>query len=233
MFSSPSASPANRPLRPRPFHSNRCHPERSEGSAFRLSLLCELSVSAFSSPDVSSFNLKLSIEDPGPVGTVNSLFNFCPFNFELSTFNSSSLSPFPATLTDDSQLAENPATLSPVPATLTTRVNHNPFVCHSYKIHPEWGPAIVNFFVAQTPQQLRNLSILPVPRHESSVRVAVLFLPPVTSHQSQVTKSFTIRTYARSAPNPFRIRTSKTKDLNSFRIRTYEKNPRGTGPNEA
>jgi hypothetical protein len=37
MFSSPAASPTNRSPHPRPFHSNRCHPERTEGSAFRLS----------------------------------------------------------------------------------------------------------------------------------------------------------------------------------------------------
>jgi hypothetical protein len=60
MFSSPAASPTIRSPRPRPPHSNRCHPERSEGSAFCLPPLSALSVSAFSFPDVSSFNFKLS-----------------------------------------------------------------------------------------------------------------------------------------------------------------------------
>src|SRR6476660_8702596 len=53
-------------------------------------------------------------------------------------------------------------------------------------------------------------------------------LPPVTSHQSQITKSFTIRTSEKHAPNPFGIRTSKTQDLKPFRMNTYEK--RGRGP---
>jgi hypothetical protein len=36
MFSSPANSPTNRSPLPHSFHSNRCHPERTEGSAFRL-----------------------------------------------------------------------------------------------------------------------------------------------------------------------------------------------------
>jgi hypothetical protein len=55
------------------------------------------------------------------------------------------LTPFPATLTGHRQLAENTTTLSPAVATLTTRVKHNPFVCHSYRKYPGWGyPAIAN-----------------------------------------------------------------------------------------
>ena len=42
---------------------------------------------------------------------------------------------FIATLTDHSQLAENPATLSPFSATLTGHVKPNPCVCHSCKKH--------------------------------------------------------------------------------------------------
>ena len=55
-------------------------------------------------------------------------------------------------------------------------------------------------------------------------------LPPVTSHQSQVTISFIIRTSEKHASNPFRIRTSKTEDLKPFRIRTYEKRGRRAHP---
>ena len=44
MFSSPAASPTNRSPLPPPFHSNRCHPERSEGSAFLFSPIRALSV---------------------------------------------------------------------------------------------------------------------------------------------------------------------------------------------
>ena len=47
-----------------------------------------------------------------------------------------SLSSFPATLTVDLQLTENPATLSPAAATLTCRVTRNSCVCHSYKKLP-------------------------------------------------------------------------------------------------
>ena len=47
---------------------------------------------------------------------------------------------FLATLAVTSQRTENPATLSPLRAALTRRVNLNPFVCHSYKKHPGWGP---------------------------------------------------------------------------------------------
>ena len=118
MFASPSASPANRSPHLLPPSSNLCYPEHREGSAFRLSSPRALSVPAFCS-DPSPFKFALSIEAPAPVGTVN-----FPW-----------LSPFPATLTDRSQLTENSATLSPLSATLTDTVDHNPFVCHSYKKH--------------------------------------------------------------------------------------------------
>src|SRR5579859_388041 len=179
MFASPSASPTNRSPHLLPPSSNLCHPEHREGSAFRLSLPRALSGPALSSHP-SPVKFALSIEAPAPVGAVNF----------------PSLSPFPAALTDRSQLTENPATLSPVSATLTSRVKLNPFVCHSYKNHGGWRRAIVNFFVAQTsvcallrqstpasseskhPQEFKNLAVLPVTLHP---------LPPVTSHESPVT----------------------------------------------
>jgi hypothetical protein len=49
------------------------------------------------------------------------------------------LTPFAAALTAPRQLNENSTTLSPLAATLTSHVNHNPFVCHSYKKHPGVG----------------------------------------------------------------------------------------------
>jgi hypothetical protein len=98
-----------------------CHPERSEGSAFRLSPLHALSLNAFSPSDVCPFNFRLSSACPERSRRVN----FPP------------LTPFPATLTSHPQLAENTATLSPAVATLTSRINPNPFVCRSY-IKP-WG----------------------------------------------------------------------------------------------
>jgi hypothetical protein len=113
-----------------------------------------------------------------------------------------------------------------VSATLTSRVSHNPFVCHSYRKHPGWGPAIVNFFVAQ----ISDLAVRQVTSHKSPVTASALFLPTVTGHQSQVTKSFTIRTYEKHARNSRRIRTSKTQDLKLFRINTYKKTGRGARP---
>jgi len=214
MFASPSSSPTNRSPHLLLPSSNLCHPEHREGSAFRLAPPRALSVPAFSSHP-SPFNFALSLEDSDPVGTVNFL----------------SLSSFPATLTDRSQLTENPATLSPVSATLTDTVDHNPFVCHSYKKHR--GSAIVSFLVARTsvcaplgrltsasseskhPQEFKNLAVLPVTLHRSLATSRVHPLPPVTSHQSRITNSFIIGT-------------SKTKGLKPFRMNTYEKT--GEGP---
>jgi len=201
MFSSPTASPTNPSLRPRPSHSNRCHPERSEGSAFLFSPIRALSVSAFSSPDVSSFNFRLSTACPEHSRRVNSLFNSCPFNFEVSTVNCLPVSPFPATLAANSHLTENSATLSPVPATLTRRVNPNPFVCHSYR-----KPGVGHIFQAKI-FSFGNLT---------------------TNYSPLSTISFTFRTYEKRARNSRRIRTSKTQHLKPFRMNTYKKT--GGGP---
>ena len=129
------------------------------------------------------------------------------------------LTPLYVTLRDHHQLPQNPATLSLFPATLTSRVNHNPFVCRSYKKYPGVGS------------------------HPSSqsLRVAAALFPnpfvtrpaQVTDYQSPVTKSSTIRTSEKHTDNPFRIRTSKTKHSKLFRMNTYEKSPRGEGPNPA
>src|SRR5579859_7524882 len=152
-----------------------------------------------------------------------------------------SLSPFPATLTVALQLTENLATLSPATAALTRYVTHKSFACHSYKKHPGWESAIFNFFVAQTsvcallrqstsgsseatdPQELKNLAVQPVTILELPVTASALFLPPVTGHQSQVTKSCGIRTSEKRARNSCRIRTSKTQDLKPFRMNTCKK----------
>jgi len=216
MFSSQPTSPTNRSTLPHSFHSNRCHPERSEGSAFRLPPLCALSVSAFSFPDVSSFN------------------------FKLSTVSYLPLSPFPATLTDDRQPTENPAALRLVVATLTSRFNHNPFVCHSYKKHPGWDSqplSIARFsrYGSCLPSFRFHRSRITgrgprVPNNESPVTGSTLCLPRVTSHQSKITKSCRICTYEKRAPNPFRIRTSKTQHLKPFRMNTYEKTRGGPHP---
>jgi hypothetical protein len=51
----------------------------------------------------------------------------------------------------------------------------------------------------------------------------------VTSRQSQITKSCTIRTSAKQACNSHRIRTFKTQSLKPFRICSCEKQGRGVG----
>jgi hypothetical protein len=150
--------------RPRSLYSNQCHPERSEGSWLVRTLA-----------PTAPFEQSLLCRRP----------LFLAVGCELSTVNCHPLTPFPATLTSQLQLAENKTTLSPAVATLTSRVKHNPFVCHSYKKHPGWGYAIVNFFVAQTsvcallrqpisessdakdPQESKNLAVLPVTSQKS------------------------------------------------------------------
>ena len=64
-------------------------------------------------------------------------------------------------------------------------------------------------------------------QHDNPSSKSSLALPLVTSHQSQVTNSFIIRTYEKYASNPFRMRTSKTQDLKLFRMNTYRKTPGG------
>jgi hypothetical protein len=80
---------------------------------------------------------------------------------------------------------------------------------------------------AKDPLELKSLAVLPIAGRESPVAVSAPSLPPVTTHQSQITKSCRIRTYGKAVHNPVRIRTSKTRHLKSFRIRTYKKRERG------
>ena len=199
----------------------------------------------FSSLSASSANrsCRLTALNPGS-----------PLPFNVPTCKPSNLqtlhfvSPFPAALTNKSQLTENPATLSLVAATLTRRVKHKSIVCHSYRKHPGRRAAILNSFVARMefipvkpgvrpllrqltaeeslakdPQELKNLAVRPATSYESPVTASVFFLPPVTSHQSQFTKSFIIRTYIKSAHKLFRMNTSKTQRLKPFRMNTSEK----------
>ena len=216
MVSSPAVSPTNRSPRPHPLHSNQCHPERSKGSAFRLSPYRGLSVSASSSPEVRPFNFQLSttcpertegsclVRPPAPIAPFEQSLLcrrplFLAVDCELSTINCHPLSPVPATLAADSQLTENSATLSPMPATLTSRVKDKSFICHSCKKHPGSHPSRQIF-------SFRSLA----------------------THRSQITKSFTIRTYEKRARNSRRIRPSKTQSLKPFRMNTYKKT--GGGP---
>ena len=61
-------------------------------------------------------------------------------------------------------------------------------------------------------------------------RISSRFFSILAARRSSLAaKSRRIRTYVKSASNPFTIRTSKTQDLKPFRIRTYEKTGEG-GP---
>ena len=111
------------------------------------------------------------------------------------------LSPLFAALADRPLRTTKHATLSLLAATLTSRVKHNPFVCHSYRKHPGWGHTLQSKFFS--------------------------FCHPTTRHSLFSAISFTIRTYGKHVRNPFGIRTSKTQDLKPFRIRTYEKTGEG------
>ena len=164
MFSSPAASPTNRSRGPRPSHSNRCHPERSEGSCLVRPLA-----------PIARFEQSLLYRRPFLLAV----------GCELSTVNCHPLSPFPATLTTDSQLTENSATLSPFAVTLTSRVNHNPFVCHSCRKHPGSHPS----------------------------RQIFAFGNLTTRYSLLSTISFTIRTYEKPARNSRRIRISKGNNI--------------------
>ena len=109
-----------------------CHPAGSVESAFQRP---RTRYAASCTAPYSRSLLTLG----GKLSTVGHLFDFSSFNFELSTFNISPLSPFPATLTSRRQLNENKVTLSPAFAILTGCVKHKSFVCHSYKKHGGWG----------------------------------------------------------------------------------------------
>src|SRR5579859_2209014 len=109
--------------------------------------------------------------------------NLSTFRQEIrSSLATAPLTPFPATLSAESQLIENPATLSPVVATLTRHLHLNPFVCHSYKKHPGGG---------------------------CTLQPAISFRKLATRHSPLATKSFTIRTSIKPAHNLFRMNTYK------------------------
>ena len=120
--------------------------------------------------------------------------------------------------------------------------NAKPFTFRRFRTlcqkQPGWGSHPSNVRVRSVPGSFsdhdspntdRNSHPLLVTRHSAPVAASALFLPSVTSHQSQFTKSFIIRTYRKCACNSFRIRTSKTRHLKPFRINTYRKTGEGEG----
>src|SRR5579859_1212712 len=151
-----------------------------------------------------------------------------------SSLATAPLTPFPATLSGESQLIENPAALSPVFATLTRPVHHNLFVCHSYKkhpgaripseCHPERGEgSSFSRSFSPLPRQshpskgnpaiVAALALPLVTSHQSLVTASVLSLPPVTSYQSRITNSFIIRTSIKPAHKLFRMNTSEKTEV--------------------
>jgi excinuclease ABC subunit C len=83
------------------------------------------------------------------------------FDFQLSTLNWISLTTLPATLARSLQITEKPTTLSPAFAALTSRIKHNPCVCHSYKKHPGWGvPSFCTISVLSALKSSRSLTQL-------------------------------------------------------------------------
>src|SRR5579859_3870208 len=99
------------------------------------------SSSRYFGPHLSPLSLHSGYSVPGARTHLARAAKFLPFTRAAchSPRAAASLSPFLATLTADLQLTENPATLSPATATLTSRVTHNPCVCHSYEKHPGCG----------------------------------------------------------------------------------------------
>jgi hypothetical protein len=153
-----------------------------------------------------------------------------PYNLQTILF----ISPFPAILTGRPKLNENKTTLSLAVATLANPVTHNPFACHSCKKHRGVGiPSECHPERSEGSAFSRLLSLLPRQSHHAKANPSIvfaLFLALVTSHESPVTISFTIRTYEKPACKSRRIRTSKTQDLKPFRMNTSEKTPGGCPP---
>jgi hypothetical protein len=116
----PSGMFGPRPTLPRPrsLHSNRCHPERSEGSWLVLPLA-----------PTAPFEQSLLCRRP----------LFLAVGCELSTINCHPPSPFPATLTSRPQPAENKTTSSPAVAILDAASSITPLFATLTKNTRGWG----------------------------------------------------------------------------------------------
>ena len=188
----------NEGLAAHPSHSIGCHPERSEGSAF-------LPILATSHSPLATKSFRIPVSD---------LCVLCVSVFSSPNLSSFNPDPSPRYLVSFVDALDAASSRSPLSATLTKNTRG-------------WGGA-PSFSANSVPSALKSTRALPstdlldaphCPPHCSSF----FHQSPVTSHQSQVTKSFTIRTSANRTRNPFRMNTSKTKHLKLFRINTYEK----------
>ncbi len=133
----------------------------------------------------------------------------------VSAFSSPNLSPFNSNhstrnLVSFVDVLDAASSISPVFATLTknTRGWGLPsFSANSVPgVHPDRVEAL------KSTRALPPTDPFDAPHHPPNC-FSFFHQSPVTNHQSQVTKSFTIRTYAKSSRNPFTMNTSKTKDL--------------------
>jgi hypothetical protein len=146
MFASQPNSASNRPRRLHPLHSTPCHPGSTpchphSNPCHPACPACpERSRGERSRRERSERSAFLSLVAPR-----HSPLALAPITTFLVYPELRRVYPEPrrATLALDSQLTENPATLSPLPATLTSRVNPNPFVCHSY--NPSDLPSLLLF----------------------------------------------------------------------------------------
>jgi hypothetical protein len=165
-----------------------------------------------------------SISKPVPVSDLCVLCASAFSSPSLSPFNSNPSTRKPASFVDALDAASS---ISPVFATLTKNTRGWGAPSFSANSVPGVYPDQVGAF-----KSIRALpsndpfDAPPQPPHCFSF----FHQSPVTSHQSQVTKSFTIRTYAKSSRNPCRMNTSKTQNLKLFRINTYEKTGGGVPP---
>jgi len=123
-------------------------------------------------------------------------------------------------------LLANPVLPFPVfssPAASPTNRSRGPRPPHSNPCHPEHseGSCLVRPLAPIAPFEQSLLCRRPF------LLAVGCELSTVNCHPSQITKSFTFRTYAKRTRNSRRIRTSKTQHLKPFRMNTYKKTGRG------
>jgi hypothetical protein len=112
-------------------------------------------------------------------------FLYSPASSRSNSRPADRLTRFPATLTDTSQLAENPATLSPAFATLTRRVKHKSCVCHSYRKHPGGRGANAQFLQGDSRPSMEVCRSMP---SYTASRGNLSSLSSVTQHRHSLEK---------------------------------------------
>ena len=128
---------------------------------------------------------------------VNRLFVLSPFNFKLPAL--SGVEGSTVNLLSSLDALDAASSLSPLSATLTKNTGG-------------WGTPL--FSANSVPSAFKSTRALPstdpfaAPHHPPHC-FSLFHQSPVTSHQSQATKSFTIRTYAKRPRNPFTMNTYK------------------------